>query len=339
MLLKPHHYVNSCKDLRHKPFCVQFHGMSRCHPLRYSVLVAIAGAVSALWPIAASAESDLDRHLNDEFKGKTLILRGFYSGDRLKYDASGSPVRPSPPDDWTISGMVRVEDFRVSGDHLRIDARRLHMGWLNGRFQDMHDQVSKPFKDEKADRSLRIEVDLGGAGTADSADKALAQIFLTSRDRFADLVPEYWKPCVRAALTGEGTKPYGKCSFPQDFAAIPGMSTKEEESPESEETTAGPPRERSFRAGRGVSPPKIIAQKDPEFSEPARRAKYQGNALLSIVVDETGQPQKIRIVQPLGMGLDRKAVEAVSNWRFNPGMKDGEPAAVEIAVEVNFHLY
>jgi TonB family protein len=313
--------------------------MSCRHSLRYSVLIAIAGAISALWPTAASAESDLERHLKDEYQGKTLILRGFYSGNRLSYDASGSPIRPSPPDDWTISGLVQVEDFRVSGDRLRIDAKRLHMGWLDGRFQDLHDQVSKPFKDEKADRSLRIEVDLAGAGIADSADKALAEIFLTSRDRFADLVPEYWKPCVLAALTGEGDKQYSKCSFPQDFAEIPGVSTKAEESSKSEEATAGPLRERPFRRGSGVSPPKIISQKDPEFSEPARRAKYQGNALLSIVVDETGQPQKIKIVRPLGMGLDRKAVDAVSNWRFNSGMKDGEPAAVEIAVEVNFHLY
>jgi len=82
-----------------------------------------------------------------------------------------------------------------------------------------------------------------------------------------------------------------------------------------------------------------MSHSEPEFSEGARRAKYQGTALLELVVDQTGQPQNIRIVKPLGMGLDGKAVDAVSKWRFNPGMKDGEPAAVEIAVEVSFHLY
>jgi TonB family protein len=41
----------------------------------------------------------------------------------------------------------------------------------------------------------------------------------------------------------------------------------------------------------------------------------------------------------LGAGLDRKAVEAVSSWRFDPAKKDGEPVEVEIAIEVDFHLY
>jgi len=313
--------------------------MSRRHPLRYLVLIAISGAVSALWPVAASAESDLERHLNDDYQGKTFILRGFYSGNRLNYDSSGNLVSPASPDDWTVSGIVRIEGFRLSGDRLRIDARRFHMGWVDGRFQELHDQVGKPAKDEKAERSLRIEVDLAGAGTLDAADKALSQIFLTSGDRFADLVPDYWKPCVLAALTGEGAKQYGKCIFSPDFAAIPGVSSATGESHDAEPSRTGRPPELSLRPGNGVGPPKLMSHSEPEFSEGARRAKYQGTALLELVVDQTGQPQNIRIVKPLGMGLDGKAVDAVSKWRFNPGMKDGEPAAVEIAVEVSFHLY
>ncbi len=324
------------QGLNCQPFCVQFHGMSCHHSLRCSVLIAIA--VSALWPAGASAESDVERHLNGEYKGKTLILRGFYSGDHLRYDSSARAINPSAPDDWTISAIVRVEDLRLSGDHLRMDARRLHMGWLDGRFQDLHDQVSKPAKDEKADRSLRIEVDLG-VETADAADKVLSQIFLTPNDRFADLVPDYWKPCVLAALTGEGIEQHSKCSFSEDFAAIPGVSTTTEEGAKSQETAVSQPRAGSFRPEKGVGPPKLISHKEPEFSEGARRAKYQGTGVVSLVVDETGQPRNIQILQPLGMGLDWKAVEAVSKWQFDPGMKDGEPVAVEIAVEVNFHLY
>jgi outer membrane biosynthesis protein TonB len=39
------------------------------------------------------------------------------------------------------------------------------------------------------------------------------------------------------------------------------------------------------------------------------------------------------------MGLDEKAVEVAKKYRFDPAMKDGHPVAVEIAVEVDFHLY
>jgi periplasmic protein TonB len=94
-----------------------------------------------------------------------------------------------------------------------------------------------------------------------------------------------------------------------------------------------------FHVGGGVSPPRVIYQVDPEFSEEARKAKYQGTCTLMLVVDANGRPTNIRVASSLGMGLDEKAIEAVKNWRFEPSMKDGHPVRVEIAVEVEFHLY
>jgi periplasmic protein TonB len=94
-----------------------------------------------------------------------------------------------------------------------------------------------------------------------------------------------------------------------------------------------------FRPGRGVSAPRVIYQTDPEFSEEARKAKYQGTCVLGLVVDASGRPTNIHVLSALGMGLDEKAIESVRNWKFEPGQKDGHPVAVEIAVEVDFHLY
>ncbi len=94
-----------------------------------------------------------------------------------------------------------------------------------------------------------------------------------------------------------------------------------------------------FRVGGGVSAPRIIYQPDPEYSEEARKAKYQGVCVLYLVVDAAGRPRDIRVARSLGMGLDEKAVQAVSTWRFEPAQKDGKPVAVAINVEVNFHLY
>ena len=94
-----------------------------------------------------------------------------------------------------------------------------------------------------------------------------------------------------------------------------------------------------FHVGGGVSPPRVIYQVDPEFSEEARKAKYQGTCTLMLVVDASGHPTNIRVASSLGMGLDEKAIEAVKNWRFEPSMKDGHAVRVEIAVEVEFHLY
>jgi periplasmic protein TonB len=94
-----------------------------------------------------------------------------------------------------------------------------------------------------------------------------------------------------------------------------------------------------YRPGGGVTAPRVIYQTEPEFSDEARKAKYQGTCVLGLVVDATGRPTAIRVINALGMGLDEKAIESVKNWRFEPGKRDGHPVPVEIAVEVDFHLY
>jgi protein TonB len=94
-----------------------------------------------------------------------------------------------------------------------------------------------------------------------------------------------------------------------------------------------------FRMGKGMIPPRPIYDPEPEFSEEARKAKYQGVCTLEVVVDATGRPTNIKVVGSLGMGLDEKAIEAVKNWRFEPAMKDGHPVAVAVNLEVDFHLY
>jgi len=94
-----------------------------------------------------------------------------------------------------------------------------------------------------------------------------------------------------------------------------------------------------YRIGGGVSAPRILYAPDPEYSEEARKAKYQGTVVLLAVIGPDGRPREVRVQRSLGMGLDDKAVEAIRKWRFEPARKDGVPVAVEVHVEVNFHLY
>jgi len=94
-----------------------------------------------------------------------------------------------------------------------------------------------------------------------------------------------------------------------------------------------------FHVGGGVSGPIPTYEPDPEYSEEARKARYQGTVTVSIIVGPDGHVRTAKVISPVGMGLDEKAVDTVLQWRFEPAKKDGHPVAVYASVEVNFHLY
>jgi TonB family protein len=88
----------------------------------------------------------------------------------------------------------------------------------------------------------------------------------------------------------------------------------------------------------GSIPPILLAKKEAEYSEEARKAKFQGSVVLYLEVDETGQPNNIKVLRSLGLGLDEKAIEAVKQWRFKPGTANGVPVTMPTQVKVDFRL-
>jgi TonB family protein len=94
-----------------------------------------------------------------------------------------------------------------------------------------------------------------------------------------------------------------------------------------------------YRVGNGVKPPKVVSKTDPECSEEARIARLIGTVNLALVVGKDGKVSDVRAVSTgLGLGLDEKAIEAVSAWRFKPGLKDGASVPVRVDIETNFRL-
>ena len=94
-----------------------------------------------------------------------------------------------------------------------------------------------------------------------------------------------------------------------------------------------------FHVGNGVTAPVPIYSPDPDYSDEARKAKYQGTVVLTVIVGPDGRVHSARIARSLGMGLDEKAIEKVKAWKFKPATKDSKPVAVEVSVEVTFNLY
>ena len=78
--------------------------------------------------------------------------------------------------------------------------------------------------------------------------------------------------------------------------------------------------------------PQLLWKIEPEYSEEARKARFQGSVMLMLEVDPEGRPRNIRVVRSLGLGLDERAIAAVAQWRFKPGLLNGRPVEAPVSV-------
>lgn len=100
----------------------------------------------------------------------------------------------------------------------------------------------------------------------------------------------------------------------------------------------GGAQETPLHLGGSVRPPIVIHTVDPEFSETARQAKFSGDVEVYLWVDENGNPQHVKVVRGVGMGLDEKAVEAIRQYKFKPATLNGKPVTVDLYIEVRFQI-
>ncbi|HXB61877.1 MAG TPA: energy transducer TonB [Acidobacteriaceae bacterium] len=94
-----------------------------------------------------------------------------------------------------------------------------------------------------------------------------------------------------------------------------------------------------YQVGGGVSAPEIIYGPEAPFTDEARRAKYQGDVNVDIIVGTDGLVKFARVTRDPGMGLGQSALDTVKTYKFKPSMKDGKPVAVRVTVEVGFTIY
>lgn len=95
-----------------------------------------------------------------------------------------------------------------------------------------------------------------------------------------------------------------------------------------------------FRVEPGyVESPRPTFAPDPEYSELARKAKYQGTCVMGVIVGADGTLKDVWVTKKAGLGLDQKSLEVVRNWKFQPGTKNGVPVAVLVHIETQFNLF
>jgi TonB family protein len=117
-----------------------------------------------------------------------------------------------------------------------------------------------------------------------------------------------------------------------------GPSTAEPGSARPADSSSGISGSGISRVGNGVSAPVLLSKQEPQYTADATATKIQGTVVLYVVIGTDGHPYNLRLTRSLGFGLDEKAAEAVNQWQFLPGKRDGSPVAVEATIEVNFRL-
>lgn len=93
-----------------------------------------------------------------------------------------------------------------------------------------------------------------------------------------------------------------------------------------------------YRPGSGITPPAIIREVKPDYTEDARRRGIAGDVVLEIIVRADGSVGPVKLLQGLGAGLDQRAIDAVRQWRFSPARRYGTPVDVIVEVAVEFKL-
>ena len=250
---------------------------------------------------AADQNRDTEQQLKHALLGSSVMIRNFYTDPTLVYDPSGRLIKGGESDCW-LRAQFRVQKIKLRDRKLMLEGDR-----LIGEYKPYKKELDTAPLNEKV--KIEIELDQGHEDAA-SVGTLLTKIFLTKNDKLEDLIPTAF------TKTGEDNRPgQARSSDPSDIHPDPDT------------------------VGNGVSPPRILYQPDPEYSETARQHRLQGTVTLWMVVGADGLVHRIRVVRCLGEDLDAKAVKAVSTWKFEPAQKNGLPTAVQLNVEVNFRLY
>jgi TonB family protein len=93
-----------------------------------------------------------------------------------------------------------------------------------------------------------------------------------------------------------------------------------------------------YRVGAGISAPMVLYKTQPQYTQEARAGKIQGTTVLYAEIGTDGLAHNVKVQRSLEPGLDQQAIDALSQWQFKPGQKDGQDVTVAATIEINFRL-
>jgi TonB family protein len=267
-------------------------------------------SILALFLVEAAHADSLKDALNHQYKNHILALRSPFTARDQKFDSAGHPLNAVPNSGWLLYGGILVEKLNLSPDTLRLEGHRAAY-YIDKKNGNLSHAIY--------DKAHRIEIHLDQPlNSLDDAQTVLNRVFFLEGD-----AAEHSKPEFRRAH--DNTPDDQIFHVSKQVSRLPGDNSQQSAANNDKEGI--------------VLPPLPTYTPEPDFSEQARHAKYQGTVVLNIVIDKAGKISRIRLERALGMGLDENAMEGVKGWRFNPATRNGQPVAVEMHIEVSFNLY
>lgn len=236
----------------------------------------------------------------NELIGRALILRCFCAENNLAFDDNGHPQQAIKLTDWTLAGVNVQKAQRRDGGMIELDGVRVAVRYA----PDRHEFDRHPQNDEK------IKIMVPDTGAPGSMARALDAIFSEGIDvRLQKSMPTYWLHYFAP-----------QTPWPND--ALVGTPV----------VTPGAP-----GAPPGITDPKPLQRHDASYTPDASHDRVAGLVMLRAVVDTQGVPRRVAIVQPLGYGLDARAVEALDKFKFAPAMTpNNQPIAAMLLLRQEF---
>ncbi|MBZ5492564.1 MAG: energy transducer TonB [Acidobacteriia bacterium] len=301
------------------------------------LLLSILAANATSW--AQDAEATLK-----QFEGKTLILRHALQSDSQQYDAAGKVLKGGKDGSWTVFGGIMIDRVTLTPDKLRLEGQRIFFLFPKQKLTLFEFKRRKAFKGPPFSPSVNVEVILDKP--IDSAEQGLTvlgRIFALKTEDFLESLPDFWRAYLldhhfnydasqKKEAEYRWSEEVPKASKP--IQNVPSESTKDPKHEDSHELATYP-----IGPGSGVKAPKPKHTPEPDYSEIAKYEGYQGTAVVNVIVGTDGNVHYVRLLRPLGMGLDENAQSTVQTWRFQPAIRNGQPVAVEMNIEIAFNLY
>jgi len=185
---------------------------------------------------------------------------------------------------------------------LEVASIRLQPGELeieSKRLLQVYEPGLKAFRAVRAAETVRITLELPLGGTDEKRLRTtMKKVFLGEGEKLADIAPLYWK----RFLTNDESQ------YAREVYQVKDVD----------------------------SPPRLLEHAEPEYNQFARRQQLKGSVVILAVVNGQGRVENPQISEPLGMGLDDAAVQALSRWKFEPARHNGKPVAVRATIEVAF---